>query len=47
VSDVHDGGVEEGHELTGKDNGQHEAGGTPDAHGEQARQLHPQYGRVS
>ena len=36
--------VEDHHELTDRDNGQHEAGGTPDAHDEQARRMHPQYG---
>ena len=32
---------------TDKGNGQHETGGAPDAHGEQAPRMHPQYGRVS
>ena len=47
MSDVHDGGIEDRHELTGKGNGQHEAGAVPDAHGEQVRRMHPQYGRMS
>lgn len=39
--------AEDDHELPDKGNGQHEAEGALDAHGEQARRMHPQYGRVS